>query len=385
MGAGAARGLARGRAALPIRAYALSLRNQRGDRDLAAALAVLGNIPLAEHSLETLGWLLPVLKDSDEAAAILRHLVRTVSETAGAAHFVDRVDERGDLYLRSGERADGILLDALVDAAPRSDLVNKLARGVLAHRRSGRWGNTQENAFNLLALRRYFAAYEQTRPDFVARAWLGDKAAGEHAFTGRTNEQHRVFVPMQALLAEGAKDLVLAKTGPGRLYYRIGLRHVAAEPDRLAADHGFAVARAYAGVDDPDDVRRDPDGTWRIRAGARVRVDLMLSTDAERYHVVLVDPLPAGLEALSPALDRRGEVDDGQVRRSAWRWWFDHDNLRDDRAEAFTASLAKGIHAYSYMARATTQGTFTAPPTRAEEMYAPETHGRGATDRVIVE
>ena len=74
----------------------------------------------------------------------------------------------------------------------------------------------------------------------------------------------------------------------------------------------------------------------------------------------------------------------------AWWWWwsrpwFDHENLRDDRAEAFTTLLWEGSYRYCYTARATTPGTFTAGPPKAEEMYSPEVFGRGATDRVIVE
>ena len=67
----------------------------------------------------------------------------------------------------------------------------------------------------------------------------------------------------------------------------------------------------------------------------------------------------------------------------AW-WWFEHQNLRDDRAEAFTTNLPAGVHTYSYLARATTPGLFIVPPPRAEEMYSPETFGRGRTERVIV-
>ena len=72
---------------------------------------------------------------------------------------------------------------------------------------------------------------------------------------------------------------------------------------------------------------------------------------------------------------------------SCWWWgtWYEHEQLRDDRAEAFTTFLPAGTYTYSYVARATTPGTFVVPPTRAEEMYAPETFGRTATDRVIVE
>jgi alpha-2-macroglobulin len=37
------------------------------------------------------------------------------------------------------------------------------------------------------------------------------------------------------------------------------------------------------------------------------------------------------------------------------------------------------------VARATTPGTFVAPPAKAEEMYHPEVFGRSASDWVIVE
>jgi uncharacterized protein YfaS (alpha-2-macroglobulin family) len=67
------------------------------------------------------------------------------------------------------------------------------------------------------------------------------------------------------------------------------------------------------------------------------------------------------------------------------RPWFDHENLRDNRAEAFTTLLWEGSYRYRYTARATTPGTFTAGPPKAEEMYSPDVFGRGATDRVIVE
>ncbi len=64
--------------------------------------------------------------------------------------------------------------------------------------------------------------------------------------------------------------------------------------------------------------------------------------------------------------------------------WWEHQNLRDDRAEAFASLLPAGVYTYTYVARATTPGLFIVPPPRAEEMYSPETFGRGGTDRVIV-
>ena len=48
----------------------------------------------------------------------------------------------------------------------------------------------------LLALDLYFHTYEKVTPDFVARVWLGDDYAGEHAFKGRQTDQHHVDIPM---------------------------------------------------------------------------------------------------------------------------------------------------------------------------------------------
>ena len=105
-------------------------------------------------------------------------------------------------------------------------------------------------------------------------------------------------------------------------------------------------------------------------------------------------PLPAGLEPVNPAftVSQTFAPDDGLDDGSAipadgwcWCWqWFEHQNLRDDRAEAFTSFLAGGTYEYTYIARATTPGTFVVPPARAEELYAPEVFGRSASDTVVV-
>jgi uncharacterized protein YfaS (alpha-2-macroglobulin family) len=68
-----------------------------------------------------------------------------------------------------------------------------------------------------------------------------------------------------------------------------------------------------------------------------------------------------------------------------WRPWYEHTNMRDERVEAFTSLLWEGVYDFDYVARATTPGNFVVPPPKAEEMYHPETFGRGAGDRVIIE
>ena len=153
---------------------------------------------------------------------------------------------------------------------------------------------------------------------------------------------------------------------------------------------GFVVRRMYEAVDNPEDVRQDADGVWHIKAGARVRVKITMVADNRRYHVALVDPLPAGLEIVNPSLAVSGSLPADPAApesRRFWWWgpWYQHQNMRDERAEAFTPLLWDGVYQYSYVARATTPGQFVVPPAKAEEMYSPEVFGRSGSDMVIVE
>ncbi|MCY4456860.1 MAG: hypothetical protein OXB90_02790, partial [Acidimicrobiaceae bacterium] len=68
-----------------------------------------------------------------------------------------------------------------------------------------------------------------------------------------------------------------------------------------------------------------------------------------------------------------------------WNRWFEHENLRDDRSEAFASYLPAGTYEYSYVVRATAPGVFVVPPAKAEEIYAPEVFGRSRSHMVVVE
>ncbi|MBM3125469.1 MAG: hypothetical protein FJZ87_10425 [Chloroflexi bacterium] len=378
-----------------LSAYALYVRNLTGDRDARKAENLLREAGLENLSLEAIGWLWPVIDDPAQLESIRLYVNNHVVETAGAANFTTFYDDQTYLLLSSDRRTDGILLEALMEDNPQSDLIPKVVNGLLAHRKKGHWGSTQDNVFVLLALDRYFNTYEAQTPDFVARVWLGNTYAGSSEFRGRTTDRYDINVPMTYVLSEtaysGTQDLIVSKDGPGRLYYRLGLRYAPTDLDLDPLDMGFVIQRRYEGVDDPQDVTQGGNGTWFINAGANVKVIISMVADNRRYHVALVDPLPAGLEIVNPALAVSQSIPQDPTNfdyRYGWWWWgpwYEHQNLRDDRAEAFTPLLWDGVYEYTYYARATTPGTFIVPPAKAEEMYSPEVFGRSGSDRVIVE
>jgi len=379
-----------------ISAYALYTRKQIGDVDIAKGQKLLKDATVDKLPMEAKGWLLALFAQNaqaaDERKLLVKNALNKVSETAGAANFTTGYGDGNYLLLSSDRRVDGVMLDALIQEQKNLDLIPKIVTGLLAHRKAGRWLNTQENAFVLLALDRYFETYEKVTPDFVARVWLGNDAAGDHAFKGRKTDSYDIAIPMTFVASHDKQPLTIQKSGKGRLYYRVGMSYAPASLRLEAADYGFVVQRVYEAVDNPHDVTRAKDGTWHIKAGSRVRVRLTMVNENRRYHVALVDPLPAGLEAMNPRLAVTGPIPldpkEQKARGRYWWWlgpWYEHQNMRDERVEAFTALLWEGVHTYDYVARATTPGNFVVPPPKAEEMYMPETFGRGASDRVIVE
>jgi uncharacterized protein YfaS (alpha-2-macroglobulin family) len=396
-----------------ISAYTLYVRDLIGDKDTVKAKALLKEATLEKLPFEATGWILSVLADdknsSVETEAIKRFLMNRTTETAATANFVTDYGDGGWLIMYSNRRADGVLLEALIKAdvlnksagINTGDLIPKLVRGLLDHRTKGAWSNTQENVFILLALDKYFNAFEKVTPDFVTKIWLGNTYAGEEAFKGRSVDSNLLNIPMSYLVEQGGtSNLILDRQGAGRLYYRIGMKYAPKNLKLAPADYGFTVLRKYEAVDAADDVKQNADGSWTIKSGARVRVRLTMVAQARRYHVALVDNLPAGLEILNPGLAVTetipGDTQNTPVitygSRSygyGWYWWrqywFEHQNFRDERAEAFASLLWEGVYNYSYVTRATTPGEFVVPPAKAEEMYHPETFGRTGTDFVKVE
>ena len=222
-----------------ISAYALYIRDMMGDKDVAKTKRLLSEATIEKMPFEGLGWILSVLANDAnstvEVQSIIRHLMNRTTETAATANFVTNYGDGAWLIMYSNRRADGVLLEALIKAGtrtstsasgtaetpadkdvrvPANDLIPKLVRGLLAQRTKGAWSNTQENVFILLALDKYFNAFEKVTPDFVTRIWLGNTYAGEEVFKGRSIDSKQLDIPMSYLVDQGGtSNLILDKQG----------------------------------------------------------------------------------------------------------------------------------------------------------------------------
>ncbi|KAI5082514.1 hypothetical protein GOP47_0002257 [Adiantum capillus-veneris] len=379
-------------------AYALYIQALSNKDVGEEASGLLKRASLPKLSLEACGWILIALglaskRNSDDIRVLLNHVKSRAVETGEYAHFTTSYQDDGmSVMLHSNSRTDSILLEALLVTEPSSTLCTKLAKGLQAHRKAGKWSSTQENCFVLVALNRFFAVYEEEEPNFIANVWMGKHWVTSLTCSGRNTETRQTKVPMSFLLSE-IKDremmnVVVQKKGDGRLYFRIGLEYAPRDFQQDAASYGFSLDRVYEGVDSPLHAVHDPIAkTWKLKAGEKMRVKLTLGTVVTRHHVALVDFIPAGCEPINSALERVAfaKDQDNCMYVKPWRSrWVQYVNMRDERVEVFCTLLRAGQYEYSYVMRATCRGEFIIPPAKVEEMYAPENFGRCATEQCII-
>ena len=275
-------------------------------------------------------------------------------------------------YMSSDVRTTAITLSALLETVPGSPAVKRLAAGLKRARRAdGRWNNTQDNLYSLVAL------------SDLARSRARGSSLFSLSLDGRRLVRARVRGSRVLTFSRALNRLkpgTLTLVSKGRVRYAVRLVQARRITRDQAEDKGFTVSRQYL-----HSKTNQPVSTFT--AGQLVQVKLTVRTAKDRAYVALVDPLPAGLEAVNTRL---ATSHSGPPVRATRRWWYrsrptwSHKELRDDQARFFSDRMAAGSYTLTYRARATTAGTFTAAPARAEAMYEPDVSGHSTAARIEV-
>jgi uncharacterized protein YfaS (alpha-2-macroglobulin family) len=332
--------------------------------------------------------------DGGNAGVLSRELESLISLRGNKAE-VQGGDATGfESAFDSLARTQALVLWALLHANPKHPFGAPLAQAVLERRAQGTWRSTQETAYALLALDAYRQAQEAEVPHFDAAVWLGEAKLASGAFNGPSAAITRRRVAMPEL-SKAADGLVFEKQGTGSLFYEARLTYAPMELPRLPLERGFGLTKSVRVVR-PEELERvlaeSPSGAELappLHGGDLVLVDLVIAAPADRFFVVVDDPLPAGLEAVDSRLattsadldvSRRAPVASESGFQDSWF----RQEVRDDRVLFFIDQMRAGLHHYRYLARATALGRFVVPPTRVEEMYQPEIFARTAAAHIEV-
>ncbi|HEV7403472.1 MAG TPA: MG2 domain-containing protein [Chthoniobacteraceae bacterium] len=264
----------------------------------------------------------------------------------------------------SATRERAIRLLAWTKFRPQDKETTRLTQEVLAARVSGAWRTTQENAWALLALSKYFAAVEGTvKPVSGTLA----RQAEEKPFA-LTPEIMTSKAKYDFTAAAGLGKLTVANPQTRPLYGDVRFTvepPVAIQPRQ---NRGYGVTRAYYKIGDDGALTEAKD----LLVGDRVVVLLKLENQAPGHFVAIDDPLPAIFEAVNPEFKSQqvgGQDAGGQD------WHSDYREMRAERVLYFCDHLPAGAHTFRYLARVRSAGRVMAPSTKVEEMYRPERFG----------
>ncbi|MFN3198728.1 MAG: MG2 domain-containing protein [Bradymonadia bacterium] len=346
-----------------------------------ASMALFGKAMLARAMAE-------LDPKSEQAQTLLVEMFNGAQVNARGVQLVDIDQSTYSAQFSSSVRTTAMVLAAAVKVRPDHPYLARMAFTVLKARRGGKWRNTQETAFSLMALADYSAAVEGEAPNLVGRVVLGNGGQAEDVaqqqFQGHSLGRITKTIPLAYLgRFKSRLPIIFNAEGQGPLHYSAVLEYVPGTIDTKARDQGIVVQRWITAVG----------GSERLTAleeGQVVQVRLRVANTAPRYYVVVDDPIPGGLEAINTDLLTESRINSADASnspgsssvdlsgRSQWFSPFDHTEMRDERVVLFADHLPPGVHEYSYTARATTAGTFVHPPAIAEEMYTPEVRGNSS-------
>lgn len=274
--------------------------------------------------------------------------------------------------MSSSVRSTALALDALVHIRPDHPLIPKVVRWLMGQRRGHAWNTTQETSYALLALSDYVLSVQMRMDQQNYRVDVNGQTVAEGSFT-QVEQGAKVVLPATALRI-GENEVRLLHGGNGRLYYTVFLRFYSVEEEIRPAGR-VRVERTYT----------RPGGKpikGPLRVGDLVEVHLTVDFPEMAYYVILYDPLPAGLEGLNERLATTSYA--ARAYEGAGHYPYSRKDVYDDAVALFFNELDPGPHTFTYLARATTAGTFHALPAEAYPMYRPELWGRSAGGKVVV-
>ena len=277
----------------------------------------------------------------------------------------------------SPQRNTAVVLHTLAEVTPTDGRIPLLVKGLVDLDAANPWYVTSDTTQTLLALADALPLMNRN-----AKLSAGVSAAGRKL----GDETFGAAVKSWSLPGDGlsgAIPLAIANSGEGPLFFGAFLKYAWPAEARLPpAANGFVMSREYLGRDGKPLTLAAGDGSTpllKLKVGDLVRVRIRVKADEGGRLVVFEDPLPAGLEAVDANLATSDAALLSQMEEGESHWWEDyHRELRDDRVEWHFEQIGRGEFVLTYVARATTAGTFYAPGSHGERMYQPQVNGRSA-------
>ena len=300
-------------------------------------------------------------------------------------------DENQTAYLKVGEswwwwygseiEADAYYLKLLAAVDPKGERASRLVKYLINNRKHATyWNSTRDTAIAIEALADYLRASGEESPNLTLQLMLDGKAVKAVTISKDNlfSFDNKLILEGDALAA-GEHTLTLQKQGAGPLYFNAYLTNFTLEDNITKAGLEIKVDRTFYRLVPKEKTVKTAGSRGQaldmkvekydrellkdlstVKSGDLIEVELTVDSKNDYEYIIFEDMKAAGCEPV--------DVRSGYTYSGLGAYM----ELRDERVCFFVRRLPRGTHSLSYRLRAEVPGRFSALPTKASAMYAPE-------------
>jgi len=337
---------------------------------------------LAVYGMAMYGLALHKQGEKEKLDMILRNISQyVVTDDENQTAWLNLPDGYWWYWYGSEFEAHAYYLKLLARTDPQGRLAPRLVKYLLNNRKHATyWNSTRDTALCIEAMADFLRASGEAKPEMTVQIWMdGELQKSVEITSANLFQFDNSFVLSGDALTTGDHVIELKKQGRGPLYYNAYLTNFTLEDYITRAGLEIKVQRRYyrlkpveksikvAGsrgqaVDQRvEKYERVPmENLATLESGQLVEIELEIQSKNDYEYLVFEDMKPAGFEPVDLRSGYTGNPLGAYME------------FRDNRVVFFVSRLARGRHSVAYRMRAEIPGRFSALPTRAWAMYAPE-------------
>jgi len=346
------------------------------------SLYSLGMFGLALHKQQQIEQRDMVIKNIDQ-------FVKTDDENQTA--YIDLPNRNSYWWFWYGDtiEANAYYLKLLTKVNPQDPKAAGIVKYLLNNRRNATyWNSTRDTAVCIEAMAEYLKASGEATPNMLVEVWIdGEKRQSVEITPDVLFGFNNKFLVLGADLKDGEHVVELKKSPlngatskPGPLYFNAYLTNFTLEDPIKAAGLEIKVGRKFYRLNQRKEAKDLVQGSRgqavdqkalkydreeladlaQVTSGDLIEIELEIDSKNDYEYVIFEDLKAAGVEAV----DLQSGYTSGGLGAYV--------EYRDERVAFFLRTLSRGKHSVSYRVRAEIPGQFSALPTRAYAMYAPE-------------
>lgn len=350
---------------------------------------------LSVYAKSLFGLALEQQEHGEKLAMILRNIEQFLQQ--------DDVNETAWLQLPEGSpwwrwygnevEANAMYLKLLARTEPKSERASRLVKYLLNNRSHATWWNsTRDTAFAVEAMAEYLKHSGELQPEMTVEVlYDGQKQKEVHITRENFFSFDSTLVLEGEQLQTGTHQVQLRRKGNGPLYWSGWQTNFTQEDPIPPAGLEIAVQRKYYRlhrIDSEENVagsrgqaisqqvlkyrREELPNFASVKSGDLLEIELEIDSRNDYEYLMFEDLKAAGTEPVT--------VQSGYNGNSLGAYM----ELRDERVSFFVKWLARGKHSVSYRVRAEIPGQFSALPTKASAVYAPELKANSSEFKLII-